>query len=148
METNNRLYMSGVISDGWHAASSSYYLKCLREHPYTSCDTTETWGSFAAPRWQSCTEGRCHRNEWAPLACPWHPSLPSHGTSWKAAWSRGSEATARWCGGGTQSSCFWDGQKKSSGRLMNRWLSTSEMLVWGCKGAWLKPIVKKNCKMF
>lgn len=68
---------------------------------------TETGGCSAAPLWQSCSEGRCHRNEWASPACPWRPSLLSCDTSWKAAWSTGSAATARWCGGGSCSSYSW-----------------------------------------
>lgn len=109
------------------------------EHLHTLCvqssHTTETWGSFATPQWQSCTGVCCHRNKWAPFACPWHPSLLSHGTSWKAAWSTGSGATTRWYGGGSYSSCFWDRQNEK--HSINKLVNNSEVLVQHCKWAGL-----------
>lgn len=74
----------------------------------------ETWGSFAAHLWQKRTGGRSCWNGWAPLSPLWRPSLESCGTSWTAAWSTDSGATARWSGGGSWSSCSWQHTTRNS----------------------------------
>lgn len=67
--------------------------------------TPERWGRFVAPLWQICSLVSCR---WTGLASVWRPSLVRCDIPLKAAWSTDSGATARWCGGGSWSSCFWD----------------------------------------
>lgn len=138
--------MSEVINNNWSPPNSAWAWTAEQTGCAQCSCTTETWGSSAAPLWQKCTGGRCCWNGWAPLSSFWHPSLLSCGTSLKAAWSTDSGAKARWCGGGSQTSCSWHHTIRNSVTQNNIPDARSSFTYW-CNMTFLTIFLENEIKL-